>query len=235
MRPLRLELSGFASYREQTSLDFTDADLFVLAGPMGAGKSSIIDAIGFALYGAISRFHNLSMVGPIISQGLMGGARPARFRPGRGRVLGRARRAAQHPYRRRIDREARLTCGETLLEDTADEVTARVTKLLGLNFEQFTRCVVLPQGEFAELLHAKPAERQELLVSLLDIGLYRRIGERARQRRTLSESNGKMLKDRLEGELAGVTDEAYHQQAERVARSKTCRHGSRPTTRGCAA
>src|SRR4051812_31669108 len=71
MRPLRLELSGFTSFRETTEIDFTDTDLFVLAGPMGAGKSSIIDAMGFALYGAISRFHNMSVIGPVISQGLM--------------------------------------------------------------------------------------------------------------------------------------------------------------------
>jgi exonuclease SbcC len=45
MRPLRLELEGFASFRERVCIDFESADLFVLSGPMGAGKSSIIDAL----------------------------------------------------------------------------------------------------------------------------------------------------------------------------------------------
>src|SRR3954468_18462934 len=70
MRPLQLEIEGFTSFRERTEIDFTDTDLFVLSGAMGAGKSSVIDAMGFALYGSIARFHNLGLVAPVISQGL---------------------------------------------------------------------------------------------------------------------------------------------------------------------
>ena len=56
MRPIRLELEGFSSFRDHTELDFSDAELFVLSGPTGAGKSSIIDAITFALFGSVPRY-----------------------------------------------------------------------------------------------------------------------------------------------------------------------------------
>ena len=203
---------------------------------MGAGKSSIIDAMGFALYGAISRFHNMSVVGPVISQGLMEARVRLDFQ------LGEAMYSAVRVVRRNTRTggastpEARLTCGERLMAETADQVTAEVTKLLGLNFEQFTRCVVLPQGEFAELLHAKPAERQELLVSLLDIGLYRRIGERARTRRTRAEDTAKLLKERLDSEswpVSRTRPTTARQSA--WSTSRTSRRASRRTTRPCAA
>jgi exonuclease SbcC len=48
-------MEGFLAYRHRTEVDFTDADLFVLSGPTGAGKSSVIDAMIFALYGTIPR------------------------------------------------------------------------------------------------------------------------------------------------------------------------------------
>lgn len=215
MRPLKLELEGFTSFREATCVDFTDADLFVLSGPMGAGKSSIIDAIGFALYGSVARFQNRSLVAPVISQGLNEARVRLDFRLGNReytavRVVRRTRTGgAGQP-------EARLYAGETLLAEDADGVSRKAEELLGLNFEQFTKCVVLPQGEFADLLHARPAERQELLVRLLDIGLYRKIGERAAARVNRGEGMLSQLNTRLENELRDVSQAAYDAQEKRV-------------------
>jgi len=69
MRPIRLELEGFTAYRELTVCDFEGVDLFVLTGPTGSGKSSLIDALTFALYGSVSRYGNPNLVHPVISQG----------------------------------------------------------------------------------------------------------------------------------------------------------------------
>src|SRR5262245_29813162 len=56
MRPLRLLIDGFGSYRETTELDLSDVDFFVLTGPTGSGKSTVIDALCFALYGTVPRW-----------------------------------------------------------------------------------------------------------------------------------------------------------------------------------
>ncbi len=56
MRPLRLDLAGFTVFREPTTVDFTDADFFALVGPTGSGKSTVLDAICFALYGTVPRW-----------------------------------------------------------------------------------------------------------------------------------------------------------------------------------
>ena len=58
MRPLRLLLDGFGSYRQPASVDFTDVDFFALTGPTGSGKSTVIDALCFALYGTVPRWDN---------------------------------------------------------------------------------------------------------------------------------------------------------------------------------
>ncbi len=69
MRPLELEVEGFTAFRERTTVDFRDAELFALSGPTGAGKSSVIDAITFALYGSVARYGDRRLVSPLISQG----------------------------------------------------------------------------------------------------------------------------------------------------------------------
>ena len=58
MRPVLLEMDGFASFREPATVDFADADYFALVGPTGAGKSTVIDAMTFALYGSVPRWDN---------------------------------------------------------------------------------------------------------------------------------------------------------------------------------
>ena len=69
MRPARLELEGFTSFRERTVVDFEGVELFALAGPTGAGKSSVIDAMIFALYGTVPRLSDERQVAPVVSQG----------------------------------------------------------------------------------------------------------------------------------------------------------------------
>src|ERR1700748_3042547 len=73
MRPIVLDMDGFASFREQTHVDFTDADFFALVGPTGSGKSTIIDAMTFALFGSVPRWGRKGMVSlalaPTITRG----------------------------------------------------------------------------------------------------------------------------------------------------------------------
>jgi exonuclease SbcC len=71
--------------------------------------------------------------------------------------------------------------GQTLA-GTPGELDAAIADVVGLPYDQFVKCVLLPQGDFAAFLHAKPAERQEILVKLLGLGIYEQIRERASER-----------------------------------------------------
>ena len=67
MRPMKLELEGFTSFRERTEIDFRGFDLFAITGQTGAGKTSLLDAMTYALYGRTSRLNKAGK--DLISQG----------------------------------------------------------------------------------------------------------------------------------------------------------------------
>src|SRR5437899_8220794 len=67
MRPLRLELKGFTAVRDATEIDFTTLDVLAISGPTGSGKSSLLDAMTYALYGQVERVGR--QVGQLVSQG----------------------------------------------------------------------------------------------------------------------------------------------------------------------
>src|SRR3954454_9242634 len=69
MRPVRLVAEGFTAFRDPICVDFTSADFFALVGPTGSGKSSVLDAICFALYGSVPRYADDRLVAPAITQG----------------------------------------------------------------------------------------------------------------------------------------------------------------------
>jgi exonuclease SbcC len=215
MRPVRLEFEGFTAFRDPTVVDFVDADLFALTGPTGSGKTSVLDAIVFALYGTVPRLADQRAVAPIIAQGMAQARIRLDFTVGvdeytATRVVRRTKTGATTP-------EARLEAAGEVLAGNADEVTARVGEVLGLSYEHFTKCVVLPQGEFARFLHDKPKDRQELLVSLLDLGVYGRMAELAGRRRSNAASQVAVLEGRL-GDLANATPDAVALAAARLAR-----------------
>ena len=68
MRPIRLELEGFGTFRERTVVELGDLDLVAVVGPTGSGKSTLIDAATFALYGSVARYDNTALVAPAIHQ-----------------------------------------------------------------------------------------------------------------------------------------------------------------------
>ena len=215
MRPVRLEVEGFTAFRRPTVVEFAGADLFALVGPTGAGKTSIIDALTFALYGSVPRLDDRRAVAPVISQNLT----EARVRldftvDGETYTAVRVVRATKAGGA--TTKEARLQREEAVLAGAADEVTDAVTQLLGLGFEHFTTCVSLPQGQFARFLHDKPRTRQDLLVRLLDLGLYDRVAAAARQRSALARNRSEVIAGQLD-QLAGATPEARTAAAARVA------------------
>lgn len=213
MRPLRLVLEGFSGFRTRTEVDFSDVELAAFVGPTGSGKSSIIDGITFALYGSVPRYGDDRLVAPVIHQLSQEARAFLDFE-----VMDRRYTVARVVVRTRTGattREARLEEGESVLASGPKEVTAEVSSLLGLTFEQFTKTVVLPQGKFADFLHDQPGNRQALLRKLLDLEVYSRMGAAARQRANDAQSRTELLAGELERsadltetELAAVDERA---------------------------
>ncbi len=207
MRPVRVTMVGFGIFADEVTVDFDGVDVFALVGPTGSGKSTIIDAICFALYGSVPRHddrravagavHVLASEAKVALEFEVGGVRYVAVRVIRRDAKGRA-----------STRDARLEAVDgDVLAGSAREMEPAVVALLGLDFEQFTRAVVLPQGEFARFLHDKPAARQDLLKQLLGLDVYERMMQRARALAATREAAVAHDRARVV-QLAGATPEA---------------------------
>ncbi len=169
MRPLKLEVEGFTSFREKLALDLSGLDLFAITGPTGAGKSSLIDALVFALYGQVPRVgkeyrqlisHKAERLSVLLEFEV----------GGRGYRIARSARANNGPVQVRL--EHRNGKGWEPSADRVKEIEAEVVKIVGLDYDAFTRSVVLPQGQFDAFLKGEPKERRKILVALLNLGVY---------------------------------------------------------------
>ena len=222
MRPIRLDMHGFASFREPTRVDFGDADFFALIGPTGSGKSTVIDAMTFALYGSVPRWGRKGMVSlalaPTVARSTVKlvfevdgqryvaarELRRAASKDGQGKV---GQKAAT--LERILDPDGLALPGESTvpLAKDVDGVTEAVERLLGLSYEHFIGCVVLPQGQFADFLHAKPGDRQEILLRLLGAEHYKQMMMKANQRAASAQQRAEAIAETLSG-YADATPEA---------------------------
>ncbi len=180
MRPVAVTMVGFGTFLDEVTVDFEGAEVFALVGPTGSGKSTVIDAICFALYGSLPRYADRRAVGAAVHT-LAAEARVSlTFDLGDHRYVA-VRVVRRDKHGKASTKEARLERSDgEVLAGTAKEMEPVVTQVIGLDFDQFTRAVVLPQGDFARFLHDKPAARQDLLVQLLGLDVYERMMQRAR-------------------------------------------------------
>ena len=222
MRPLRLELEGFTVYRHRTVLDLEDLDLFAITGPTGAGKSSLLDAMTYALYGAVARIgaHGLSQ---LISQGQPKMSVLLTFQVDRDRYRVLRQTPRGKPTSVRLEREVGGTW-ESFGEgaDRVREVNEQVRRLVGLDYDAFTRSVLLPQGRFAEFLVGDSKQRREILTDLLGLELFSRMQVRANEIAKESAARAEQNRSHVARTLADV-DEPAVKAAERDAHDATAR------------
>src|SRR6266545_4789143 len=203
MRPLKLDIEGFTAFRTPTCLNLEELDLFAITGPTGAGKSSLIDTICYALYGAVPRVTD--EISSCISQGLDRMRVTLDFKTGeeRYRIFRETRRKGAGNVR--LDREGGPDDWRTVAEG-AREVTARVIETIGLDYNGFTRSVLLPQGQFQEFIAGSADKRRAVLRSLLSFDVYERM--RGRAGAIASELSVRMTeRDRELQSLADATPE----------------------------
>ncbi len=215
MKPERLEMVGFAPFRSRIEIDFTGLDLFALTGPTGAGKSSVIDALTFALYGVVARYDDKRSVSPIISLGAAEARIRFEFEVG-DRTYTAVRVVRRTTKGGATTAEARLESGGTVLASGAAEVTQAVESLIGLGIDHFTRSVVLPQGQFAAFLHDTPSGQQDLVKALLDMGVLDEVRRLASERSKAADALAESARHRLD-QLGGATAQAVEDASARLA------------------
>jgi exonuclease SbcC len=226
-------MAGFTVFRDETTVDFTDADYFALVGPTGSGKSTVLDGICFALYGTVPRWGGsrgiVNALAPSASEArvrLVFESAGSRYvatrvvrRDGRGNVktAGAALQLMPPGFdATRLDTGMSLDDLGEVLAGTPAEMDQAIIEAVGLPYEQFTSCVVLPQGQFADFLHARPATRQQILVNLLGLHVYEEVQAHAAARGATAEAKLAAVDQMLAG-LADADDDAVEAAAVRVA------------------
>ncbi|MCZ4102346.1 AAA family ATPase, partial [Streptomyces sp. H39-C1] len=217
MRLHRLDLTAFGPFAGTESVDFDElssAGLFLLHGATGAGKTSILDGVCFALYGEVpgsrpanrlrSDHADAALSTEVVLELHVGGRhleitrRPEQQRPKK-RGSGTTQEKAVTLLRERSDGEWRA------LSKSHQEIGEELKQLIGMSREQFCQVVLLPQGEFANFLRATAAERGALLGRLFDTRRFKAVEEWLKERRRAAEQRiqtGDQELDNLAGRLA---------------------------------
>ena len=225
MKPIKLKIKGLNSFVQEQTIDFkklTEAGFFGIFGPTGSGKSTVLDGITLALYGAVARnssnYINTNCNSASVAfEFEIAGANPKRYiverefktdkktgnpRSGKCKVMD-------------VTREEPI-----VLADSVGGVTATCKEIIGLNLDDFTRTVVLPQGKFSEFLKLEGKERRNMLERLFNLQQY---GDDL-TRKLVREMNKERTENSvLLGQLKGyedINEEIQNSKENEVAESK---------------
>ncbi len=190
MRPIRLIMQAFGSYGDKTTIDFTkpEQNLFLITGDTGAGKSTIFDALVFALYGEVSSSANAKTGRDLQSQFAGEDVEPfveLKFSEKRGvdTQTYTVRRSPAHARTKKRGQGLHEEGEKVSLfmpegneySNNLRETDAKIAEIVGLDKLQFMQIAMIAQGEFMELLRAKPGDRKEIFRKLFNTQIYEKI------------------------------------------------------------
>ena len=239
----RLEFEAFMAYPKREVIDFdalNEAGIFLLNGPTGSGKTTVLDAICYALYGMPSSERDTGSlysthvppgeIKPHIFLELSIQNRRLRIdrTPAYRRLITRGKNKGTPtlenpqalvseliPGRDPQDEQSWCKAAEGMA-DSADYLT----KLIGVNREQFLKVMLLPQGQFADFLKARSKDRIPLLKQLFPVDTYEQVMNRLREKEQISERAVQDIKHALDRTLE-QTVTTYTKLCERLSRSGT--------------
>ena len=212
MIPLRVKMAGFLSYKGEQEIDFGSASLWMLAGTNGSGKSSVFDALTYALFGshrggssnAVELINKESQVANVEFDFRADG-RVYRVK----RTIRRTSKGAGSGTQQVFEEAAP---GEwNAVADTTKKVDFDrwVGDKIGLNYETFTSSVLLLQGKAERLLDAKASDRAEVLASIVDLERYQRLHARANDYKLEYKNRLEAVSHRTSA-VPDVSDMEYH-------------------------
>lgn len=217
MKPIQLTMQAFGSYGKKTVIDFTkpDQNLFLITGDTGAGKSTIFDAIVFALYGEASSVVNKKNGTELQSQFSENSVEPFvelvfSEREGSEDVHYTVRRVPKHirPLKRGTGFKEESGSVSLIMPDGMEypskETDKKLEKIVGLTKGQFMQVAMIAQGEFMALLRAKSDEKKVIFRRLFNTELYQDIVDELAKRRKDKQGKIAQIKTACQTEVGHI-------------------------------
>ncbi len=215
MRPIKLVMNAFGPYKGKVEIDFMklrDKSLFLITGPTGAGKSTIFDAITFALYGKSNLegrgYERDSKNFKSDFAGIEDEAFVEFDFEVKGKPYNIKRLPAQEVKKlrgegsREKSEEAVLSYrnseGDTVFFERLNEVREEIENIIGLTVEQFRQIMMIPQGQFKKVISSDTRERKEILQKLFDISICSKVQEGLKVKTKEKEREIKDVEKRIE-------------------------------------
>ncbi|MCG7516278.1 AAA family ATPase [Vibrio sp. MMH1-50] len=222
MKPIKLTMQAFGPFAQTETIEFDKLGtnpLFLINGPTGSGKTSILDAICFALYGETTgnERQGIQMRCDMAAPTLLTEVTLEFSLHGKSyRVIRSPEQEAPKArgegmtVRKHTAALYEITDEEKLITSKTTKVKTEVTKIIGLNETQFRQVMVLPQGKFRELLLATSKEREEIFGQLFQTDIYKKIEYALRDKASAISKAKDEFDNQIRGALqvAGVSSEA---------------------------
>lgn len=214
MKPVKLTMTAFGPYRDCETIDFTklgEHRLFVVSGNTGAGKTSIFDAICFALYGMASgedRSESKLLRSDFADDGLYTSVDFTFELKGRIyrvlRQLPHVKAGNKSATGERYELYEVMDGAEVPATDRfmVSQVDQKLQEIIGLTRDQFNQIVMLPQGEFRKLLTSETENKEEILRRIFKTGLYKQMADQLNEKRLSTKRSCE--------ELAGLRDYQFN-------------------------
>lgn len=230
MRIVSLRLKNLNSLRGEWSIDFegphyTSNGIFALTGPTGAGKSTLLDAICLALYGATPRLGKITVSGnDVMSRGTGECYAEVVFESKHERFLchwaqRRARKKPDGKLQNQVHSIAKAVSGE-LIETKVSKVVELVESKTGMDFERFTRSVLLAQGDFDTFLKANAEDKSKILEQITGTQIYSDISIAVHERRRVERDALAILQAEMSGAVL-LSDEEELQLRDSLSECQT--------------
>ena len=217
MLPLQLSIEGVYSYQEKQEIDFenlTDVGLFGVFGNVGSGKSTILEAIGFVLYGSTERMNaqdkrSYNMLNLKSSKAKID-FEFLNFANTKYKFVAEWSRKKVFHETTPIDRKAYKWSGtEWIPLDTAD-----ATEIVGLSYDNFKRTIIIPQGKFKEFLELKGKDRSEMMKEIFHLHRFD-LGGKIATLKAKTKSDFDVLSGKLEG-FEEISEGAIDQKSKEI-------------------
>ena len=213
MKPISLEMYGFMTYKNKTFIDFSklyDSKIFIISGDTGSGKTSIFDAISFALFGEIQREgFNIDD----LRSDFLNGNNPPTYVDFIFEIDGKKYRIKRIPKQRAKKTRVNVQVShsvefyqfekdkEILISDGPQKTDKKIIDLIGLNFDQLNRVMILAQGEFSKFLKSSSDDKAALLSKIFSSYIYKDIEEKLKEASKDSKKNLEFIANKLKTEV----------------------------------